>query len=200
MTQENTSGSLTQVFQKMADGNDDAAARIWQEFFPRLIRIASKTFEGTDHVVTAPDDAVQSAFFNFWQQAKRGDYPDLDSTGLMRLLIAITKKKSLKHFERERVAKRGGGSVVRESTLGKGGDGISIDDFAEAMPAQDFDRVIEELLCDFDEQSRLLVLLRLVGNSNEEIATKQDWTVTKVERKFRNIRDQLRKSMDSEEA
>ena len=192
-------GTLTRVFRRMSEGDEEAAGQIWQKSFPRLVAIAAKTLKGAGHVVKGPDDAVQSAFINFWQQARRGDYPDLDSSGVMRMLVSITKNKCKKYFRDEHALKRGGGKVVSEGMLASGTDEWGLDQFGEVMPASDFDRFVEEALSDLGEELRLVILMRLIGHTNQEIADRQGWTITKVERKFRRARDELRRELDENE-
>jgi DNA-directed RNA polymerase specialized sigma24 family protein len=186
-------GSVTQFFVKLRQGDPTAADELWRRFFPRLVGLARKTLSGRPVAVADAEDAVQSALFSFWQRARRGDFgDDLGRDNLWNLLGVITVRKALKHQERERALKRGGGKVFHETALsrgaGAGGTPFRLDDTLSSVPAVEFDLRCEELLLMLDEELRRFALLKLLGHATPEIAAQLDCTERKVQRKLNLVR------------
>lgn len=190
MEQESAAGSVTQIFAKLRQGDADSAQRLWERFFPRLLGLARKTLTGRVQRVADADDAVQSAFASFWQRAERGEFGDsLDRDEIWGLLGIITVRKARKQTRREQAEKRGGGKVVAEGQLvNREGQPLRLDELVGSMSAAEFDLHCEELLARLDEELRPLVLMRLFGYKNREIAEQLDWTERKVERKLQLVR------------
>jgi DNA-directed RNA polymerase specialized sigma24 family protein len=186
-------GSITHVFGQMRRGNPNAAGKLLNQFFPRLVGLARKTLDGNPRQVADEQDAAQSAFASFWQRAERGDFGgDLDRNEIWKLLSTITVRKALKQIEREKTQKRGGGRVHAESSLAamahaQGGT-FGLDQQFGAVPSEEFDLICEELLMQLDDEPRAFALMRLMGYKNREIAKIHDCTERKVERKLQLIR------------
>lgn len=190
MEQESGAGSITHIFSRLRQGDAASAQQLWERFFPRLIGLARKTLMGRLQRMADADDAVQSAFASFWQRAERGEFGDaLDRNDVWSLLGLITVRKARKQTRREQAKKRGGGKVLTEGQLvGRDGEPLRLDELVGSMPATEFDLHCEELLECLDEDLRPLVLLRLFGYKNREIAVHLDWTERKVERKLHLVR------------
>lgn len=106
-------GSITNFFGKLRHGDRNAAQRLWDDFFPRLVRLARKTLSSNPRQMADEQDAAQSALVSFWQRAERGDFgDDLDRNDIWNLLSTITDRKALKQVQRERTQKRGGGECI----------------------------------------------------------------------------------------
>ena len=185
-----STGSVTQVFAQMRAGQGDAPRKLWQQFFPRLSRLAAKTLAGRPQRIADADDAVQSAFASFLQRAGAGQFGDaLNRDDLWNVLAVMTVRKSLTQARRERAAKRGGGRVIDEAGLvGADGDVGRLAELAAQMPSQEFDLRCKELLEMLDDEMRSFAVLRLLGYRNREIADQFDCTERKVERKLSLIR------------
>lgn len=184
------SGSITNFLGNLRAGNRDAAHELWNRFCPRLLALARQTLSGRLPRGADPEDAVQSAFISFWQQAERGDIAgEMDRVQLWNLLGLITVRKALKQLQRERAQKRGGGRIVSEQALaGNDGRPMSLENLAAAIPAPDFDLVCDDLLRMLDEDQRTIALYRLLGYKNREIAEFLNVAERTVERKLLLIR------------
>ncbi len=184
--------TITSFFLQLRDGQQSAATPLWNHFFPRLLGLARKTLAGRTHRVADAEDAVQSAFFDFWKQLNR-NIPDqgIDRNGLWRLLATITVRKVLKQQERENATKRGGGRVQLASALEC--DDASANPFEWdvrfcQLPTPEADLVCEELLMQLDEECRAVALLRLMGYRNREVANILERAESTIERKLQLIR------------
>ena len=164
------SGSITQFFVQIRDGDGEAAEHLWQHFAPRMLGLARKTLAGRTQRVADVEDAVQSGFLGFWQQATAGRLDDVNRDSLWNLLATITVRKALKQVERQRAQKRGGGRVHGESSVaGLDGEPFRLDEAFGKVPGDDFDLVCEELLLQLDETLRAVAVLKLMQHTNPEI-------------------------------
>jgi DNA-directed RNA polymerase specialized sigma24 family protein len=182
-------GSVTVFFNRLQAGDAAAAAGLWTRYFPRLAGLARKTLAGRPQGAADAEDAVQSAFASFCQQAQAGTVEIADRADLWNLLGLITKRKALAQVRRELAAKRGGGRVLAEAALtGPQGKPLPLDQAAAAMTTDDFDLHVAELLEQLDPPLREFAVLRAMGWANREIAQRLDCTERKVERKLQLIR------------
>lgn len=134
------------------------------------------------------DDVVQSAMLSFWKYSNTGKLADdLNRQDLWSLVAVFTANKARKHFRKENAAKRGGGKVVGEGQIA--GDDWSLDELVEQTPTQEFDLVVEELLEPLDDEITRIVLLRLSGYTNFEIAELIGCSERKIERKLALTRE-----------
>lgn len=184
---EESLGSISLFFQQLQHGDRDAARPMWQRFFPRLSGLANRILSGR-RLPQSAEDAVQDAFFQFFQQIERGAYP----TGLRRddlwvLLSTLTAQAARKFAVREGALKRGGGRVRRESEFGLE-EKLGLDSFLGQMATADWDLICEELLEQLDGDLREIALLRLAGYSNPQIKTLLDCSLRSVERRLQLIR------------
>src|SRR5262245_46617238 len=102
-----SSTSVSQLFARMCEGDRAACDRLLVAYFPRLIGLARKTLGSRAAGVVDPEDAVQSAVTAFWRQTQRGKFAaGIDRNELWTLLAVFTRRKALKHLEREDAAKR----------------------------------------------------------------------------------------------
>lgn len=91
------------LYRQLSAGDPAAGGELWQRFFPRISAVARKVLSGRPQRAADADDAAQSAFMAFWQQAARGEFStNLDRDNLWTLLSKITVRKALKQVRRDR--------------------------------------------------------------------------------------------------
>jgi RNA polymerase sigma factor (sigma-70 family) len=193
VTGADAAGSVTYFLGRLASGDPAGADELWKRYFPRVTALARRTLAGRLQRSSDADDAAQSAFISFWQRVERGRMPaEPNRDGLWRLLATITVRKARKQLERERAAKRGGGRVIGEDQLARGGAGESgwatLDELAGDLATHEFDLHCAELLLTLDAEQRNIALLRLMGHGTEEIAEQLGCTRRKVQRKLELVR------------
>jgi RNA polymerase sigma factor (sigma-70 family) len=188
-------GSVSFWIQQLKEGDADSAQALWERYYRRLVGLARKKLGDAPRRATDEDDVVQSAFNSFCQGAGEGDFPQLtDRDDLWRLLAVITARKALNQLTHERRAKRGGGNVDDQV-----GDASMDDRLAHvvgnepipdsvAQVAEQLVRIMENLP---DPTHRIVVLWKLEGRTNSEIARHLDCSLATVERITRSIREQL---------
>lgn len=183
-------GSITHFFQQVRLGEPLAAEILWDRYFPRLLGLARKTLRHRCRTATGPEDIVQSAFVSFWKRARVGDFSDwITRNDVWNLLAKITVRKVHQTVRRAHAKKRGAGDIVNEADLRKQSDRpFALDEAVATLPTAELDLCCEEYLAALDEETRSVVLLKMMGHKNLEVADLLGYTETKVERKLRIAR------------
>lgn len=183
---DDPAGSVTVFFHLVCGGEPDAVQPLWDHYFPRLIRLAERTLSDKNQRMAGADDAVQSAFVSFWQRAN-----DMARDGsfhrenLWAMLSVMTVRKARKQLRRESARKRGG--ELRHVALDENLE-TPLSNAFDALSPQEFDVHSEELMMMLDESLRPFVVMKLMGNTNREIASTRKCTERTVERKLRLVR------------
>jgi len=183
-------GSITCFFSQLCVGDPTGAEQLWQRYSPRLLGLARKTLGHREHAGFDADDVAQSAFISFWQRASDGQFArDIDRNDLWNLLGVITVRKAQKKMRDGLAQKRGGGKVITEAAMPGDSEGhFQLDGQLGGLPTAELDLTCEELLSKLDDEPRSIVLLKLMGYTNREIADLLECTERKVERKLQLIR------------
>jgi DNA-directed RNA polymerase specialized sigma24 family protein len=198
MTKEQSStGSVSCWIGLLKQGNHEAAQRLWECYYQKLIQFAAASLQGVSRRVADEEDVALSAFDSFCRAAARQRFPQLvDRDDLWKLLLVITSRKALDLVTYQRRDKRGGGAVRGDSAFlagsdrseGSGMDGIAGKEPTPAFAAQvaeECHRLLDSL---GDDILRRIAVWKMDGFTNEEISLKLDCSLTTVERKLRLIR------------
>src|SRR5262249_16168581 len=111
-------GSVTTWIEELRAGNRDAAQRLWERYFPQLVRLARRKLAGLPLRVADDEDVALSAFDSFFRGLEQGRFPHLDDRdNLWALLVVITARKAIDLRVHETRQKRGGGTTRGESVL-----------------------------------------------------------------------------------
>jgi RNA polymerase sigma factor (sigma-70 family) len=186
-------GSVTYWLSQLrqGQGQDDAAQKLWERYYERLVRLAQKRMARSPRRVEDEEDVVQSAFATFCSNLAGGRFPQLqDRHDLWRLLIIITARKATSSVRREKTLKRGG-------TTPQGGQSFPTSQLEQIVgdePSPDFAlqtaEVIRTLLDILPTPSmRALAMNKLEGYTNEEIAERLGCSLRTVERRLQVIRE-----------
>jgi DNA-directed RNA polymerase specialized sigma24 family protein len=196
MSSEQPSVSLW--LQQLQSGDREAAEKLWQRYFARLVGLARTRLQGLPRRVADEEDVALSAFDSFCRGAEQGRFPRLDDRdNLWRLLVTITARKAYQLGLSHRRQKRGGEAVLDEAALagpddpGAGAAGLDqllsrepTPEFA-AQAAEDFERLLAALPL---EELRAVARWKMEGYRNEEIAAKLGCAPRSVERRLHVIR------------
>jgi DNA-directed RNA polymerase specialized sigma24 family protein len=181
----------------LADGDEEIARKIWNEYFGRLVRLARRKLDGMPLRDLDEEDVALSAMNSFYHgmvQQKFGNVKNRED--LWKLLVTITARKATAKLRRHYAQKRGGGSIRGESVFGQqeelNRNGIGNVLGTEPTPELAL-AVVEncQILLDKlgDETLRQIALLTLEGHRTEEIAVKLGCVRRTVERKIERIRE-----------
>ncbi len=190
--------SVTKWIAELKFGSEDAARKLWQRYFYSLVRLARGRLATTSKRVADEEDVAVSVFKSLCKGAKRGRFALLTNRDdLSRLLLTITRQKSVDHKRRETSQKRGGGQVRGESIFLQPGEArfaAGLDELVGKEPTpeylaqvnEQFDALLGRLR---NDALRDIALWRMEGYTNDEIAQQLRITTRSVERKLKLIRE-----------
>lgn len=188
--------SITKYFSALKRGESEAAQRIWEKFFKRLIELARKKLKSSPKRWSDEDDIVQQAFAQFFSQVQQNRFPKLNNRGdLWQILAMLVDRRATDQIRRQVNKKSGGGKVRGDSAFIGPNDsrGAGINSFADNEPTADLAaEFVEELAVRLqglkNDEYRQIALLKLQNYTNKEIADKIRSSVRTVERCLNNIR------------
>jgi len=181
----------------LQQGDEDAAHKLWQLYFVKIVRLAKRHLEGLRLQAADEEDVAVSAMNSFCQMAQKCENPIADSTELWKLLATIVRRKANKERQRQFAAKRQEYRLVGESGVSPDKDTGDSDHQAglEKFPggrepspelaaelAETWKRILE--LPDAEQ----LVMMKNDGFSNSEIAEKFGCSTRTIQRTIERIR------------
>lgn len=182
---------VTRWIRDVLQRDEQAAQKLWDRYFPQLVRLARSSLPSSLRRVADEEDLAASALDSFFCAAAAGRFPQLnDRDNLWALLVVITRRKAQKQLERQCAQKRGGGDVRGESALeGEGG----FEQFLSREPTPELAAILAEevqvRLAGLDEGLRRIALWKMEGYSNQEIAQQLSCRADTISRKLMRIRD-----------
>lgn len=188
--------SVSLWIRDLKQGDNEAAGKIWNRYFDRLVRVASRRLGNAARRIADEEDVAVSVFNGLCQGAAAGRFDQLQSReDLWSLLVAIAGRKAVDQIRRQTSRKRGGTDLRGESVFqGLPDAGAGFDGFLEEEPTPEFLAIIEEenerlLAMLRDDTQRDIARLRMAGHSNEEIADTIGISLRSVVRKLNLIRE-----------
>ncbi|MGI9472058.1 MAG: ECF-type sigma factor [Rubripirellula sp.] len=188
--------SVTRWIGDLKEGQDSATQKIWERYFDRLVRVASRQLGAAPRRIADEEDVAVSVFDSLCKGAAAGRFDQLkDRDDLWKLLTAISGMKAVDQIRRQTAKKRGGEKLRGESIVAGGNNPIGgFDQFVHGEPTPEFLAVMNEQQAEMfrilpDETQRNVARLRFEGFSNEEIAKELDISLRSVERKLKVIRE-----------
>jgi DNA-directed RNA polymerase specialized sigma24 family protein len=196
-TPEIIASEFSSLLQRVRGGDEDAIARLWDDYYLHLVRIAAKRLPANLRRAGDEEDIALSAFHSFIAGIREDHFPDLQGRdNLWGLLITLTGRKVHAHLRHQTRQKRGGGSVRGESVfIDRTGDqraggigGVTGDTQAADVQAE-LAEACEELLNQLsDEQLKQIAIMRMDGFLVDEIAERLQLSKRAVERRLQLIR------------
>ena len=190
---------VSQWILHLAEGDADAAEKIWNDYFGKLARLAKRKLEGIPIRDADEEDVAISAMNSFYQGLAQRKFDHLHNRDdLWKLLVTITARKATARRRAYFVQKRGGGQVRGESIFGHQAEGQDrhdgLDQVLGTEPTPELALEVAEnchLMLDQlqDETLRQVALWTLEGYHPAEIAKKLGCVRRTVERKLERIRE-----------
>lgn len=175
------------LLDRWRDGDQAAAAELFQRYAERLIGLAHRHLSATVSQRVDAEDIVQSVCHSFFSGAREGRFVLEQSGDLWRLLVGITLHKIQDKHRQNSADKR---SVAREAS----GDGLQAHLAArepspeEAVALAD---LVEHVMRPLDPEERRILELRLQGHSMEEIVARVGRCRHTVRRVLNDVRADL---------
>jgi RNA polymerase sigma factor (sigma-70 family) len=173
----------------MKEGDREAAHRLWEAYYGRLVELARARLGGSPRRAADEEDVVVNVFDSLFRRAAAGRFPHLeDRDDLWKLLFAMTIRKAIDQVRREsREMPRGGRGTLEPLPDHEAEDLIDREP-TPALAAEMADQCRYLLGILTDPVLRQIAVWKLEGYTNDEIARRLDVDVTTVERKLGRIR------------
>ncbi len=194
-------GSISQEpvslwIEQLAAADQDAASRLWAHFCHRLMVFARGRMSPSTRRIYDEEDAAVSAFRSLCRGIEAQRFPDVGDRGnLWALLVVITSRKIANQFRYEHQQRRDANQTLGETILQPGdGSGVSL---LQSLPSHEPTPAFAAEVADMSEYLMLqlpesdlkkIVLLKLEGHSNEDVAELMKITRRTVQRKLERIR------------
>ncbi|MCA9069111.1 MAG: sigma-70 family RNA polymerase sigma factor [Planctomycetaceae bacterium] len=183
-------GSVTTLFHGMCEADELMTQEFWEIFFPRLVAIARKSLSSYFDA----EDVAQEGLIEFWKKAQKGELPDMSNRfEIWSYLAMITNRQAINFLRRRSRKKRGAGKVVTESVLGSstGSERWRLDEAIGHESYHHFDLVLDEILASLDDELRSILICRMMGYSNVEIAEILECSDRRIRRRVNQIQHEL---------
>ena len=185
--------STRSLIEKIRTGDDEAVKVIWDEYFPRLVKLAGKNLQGERARQASEEDVALSVMKSLVVALQRGRMSQLDdSDGLWRLLASMTRRKVIDLVRYNGVRRQAGESVLhsptKEGSAQPGMDIVAGDELSPGVMAEinaECERLLELLPRD---ELRETAIKRLEGYTVREIAESRPCHISSIERQLNLIR------------
>ena len=193
--------SVTQLIDRLKEGDREAAQRLWERYFGRLVLETRRWLRHAPWQAADEEDVALSAFDSVCRRAEQGRFPRLfDRNDLWQLLVVIAFRKTCNQIKHEGRQRPRNGQVYEASALSTT-DAENVGSIFSHLTGREPDPALAfqvAMSC-----RRLLKMLptpelrdvavwKLEGYTNEEIAAKMNGgegrAVSTVERKLARIR------------
>jgi RNA polymerase sigma factor (sigma-70 family) len=199
-------GSITQWIHRLHGDGPEAIEALWGRYFPKLVQLAREKLQGKPCRMADEEDVALSAMVRFFQATQENRYPGLsDREELWRLLSQIVVHRVIDLRRYENRQRRTGTHVPIDvgQLAGRaiGGD-FADADASNAVSSPEFDllmaeqcrQLLEELP---DAEMRAIVLAKMDGATNAEIATVLNCSGRTIERRLKRIRNKWKDVLNS---
>lgn len=198
------SESVVLWLQELKQGNRNAANALWDRYSRRMNQLAKARLRTAKHGGFDEEDVTLSAFENFCRAIQDGRYSELDgSEGLWHLLATFTLRKANDRLKVEAAEKRGGNQETPHDVhTYLGGADSRLDKMptkelgpeSAALMAEECTRLLSLLN---DPELESLVMLKLEGYTNDEIAERLGYTRRTIQRMLNLVRDAWKDQTDT---
>ncbi|MBI1900944.1 MAG: hypothetical protein HYS13_07510 [Planctomycetia bacterium] len=184
-------GSVTRLVRDLQVGGDDAASRLWQQYFERLCQVARRELRKRPRMVHDEEDIALSALRSVFVGLRSGHFAGIaDRNSLWSFLVHVAMRKLIDARRHESASKRDVRRTVRESSLA---DLHSmrqpLDEVADVDAADKTLVEFEEFFARLPgELLKNLAIAKLQGYSSKEVAAMFDLSERTIERKLDLIR------------
>lgn len=198
MSEIKAPGSVSLDIQLLRDANkrvrDDAAERIWNRYFPKLLERAKRRLSPKVRRRQDEEDVLQNMYLTFCRRHEEGQFSFLkDRTDLWRILVFLTVMKARRAARHEQAKVR---DFRKEDNAvdtrnAEGDFRWILEQMAQEGPTPEEGVILadelERMLSVLDPQLKEIAERKLRNETNEEIAQARNCSVRTVERKLDKI-------------
>ena len=194
-----SSEPITKWIEGLKEGDPEAAERLWQSYFGRIVSLAKRRLAGAKKAAADEEDVAVSTFKSLCMGAEAGRFPKLtDRDSLWALLMKIVAHKSTDLIRHENRKKRGGtGKAITDSCALEPRQAVPLSQIVEQRDSPEFDAEIgsqiELLMAKLDEAKDpdllFIAVAKMRGDSSAQVAEQLGCVRRTVERKVQLIRN-----------
>jgi RNA polymerase sigma factor (sigma-70 family) len=193
-----TDTSFAQVLDGLRHSGDEAAAKVVERYYRRLVALARKKLGERLRPRVDVEEVVQSALGTFFVRARAGQFQLRDWNGLLALLMCITARKCLKAYEVHLAASR---DVRREQPPPGTEAGGPWALLARAAPPEEellLEETLEQATHELNEYERQIVSLTLHGCPPADVCARLGCSRAKVSRVLGRVEEVLLRLRDGQ--
>lgn len=180
------------LMSQLRDGNDQAAAAVFERFARRLIALAGKQLDEASRRKEDPEDVVQSVFRSFFRRYQESQFDVTGWDSLWAILTVITVRKCVNRNEYFHAERRDIRREVNPGAPDQSRDPFqALDAEPTAEQAAVLTETVEHLLDGLEERDRHIVTLHLQGYTIPEISTRAGRSERTVSRVLERTRGRL---------
>ena len=199
------SPSISVWVANLKGGDADAAQRLWDRYFKKLISHAAQRIQAYNcpQGAVIAEDVAASVFESLWKGANAGRFERVtDRDELWWLLQAMTNRKVVSHIRHSAAQVRNPGHVPTSLSLPD--PQIVYEQLMEDEPNGDYVVMMQDQFSYLlsllrDDKLRRIAVLKLEGSSNDEICGDLNISSATITRKLRLIRETWRQAIDDED-
>jgi RNA polymerase sigma-70 factor (ECF subfamily) len=198
--------SFAALMIRLKEGDQAAAAEVFERFLRRLIALASHQFDSWLRPRADLEDVVQSAYKSFFAGQGQGRFELADWDGLWGLLAVITLRKCYRRRDYLRAERRDAAREVplatpqsqpAEDTPASWWE--AIDREPTPLQAAMLTETVDRLLGNLQRPERAIVELSLQGHTTPEIAARLGRSRRTVRRVRERVKDYLLRLQSEDE-
>lgn len=190
--------SVTIWIEKLQNGDPLAQDFIWERYAEQINRLARRFLSGVQRRDSDEEDITIQVLDNLYRIFENGGFQNVKNRKqLWAVMLGMTRNKAAETARSKKAKKRGEGRVRGESVFEKSsapGNGIehaALDDKTPDSKVFEAEQMAEMIDMLGSDELRQVVLLRMAGYTNEEIAQRLNVSERTVERKFERVREVL---------
>jgi RNA polymerase sigma-70 factor (ECF subfamily) len=194
--------SFDDLMARLRDGQNEAAAQVFNRFANRLIVLARKQLDPQIRQKVDPEDVMQSVFRSFFLRNATGQLGEFDTwDNLWALLVVMTQRKCGRRIDYFHTARR---DVDREVPAMPPADqstsdpGISAEE-PTPLEAAMLTETVEQLMSSLQGRQRQILTLSLQGCTAAEISTELGCTERTVYRVLERVKEWLEARGDDQQ-
>ena len=187
--------SITRFLNKLKAGEQSAVGALWDVYFRRLTEVARQWMNNMPRRTQDEEDVLVSVFYNLWEGTNKHRWDGLkDRNDLWRMLLKITRDKIVdrKRYGTRQKRHAPGKPITKADELDDLAQIASDEPSPELLHAmcEELSLLLDRLDALKINALRAIVILRLEGYTNKEIAEHIGITLRSVQRKLLIIRKQ----------
>ncbi|MGE3821454.1 MAG: RNA polymerase sigma factor [Isosphaeraceae bacterium] len=163
---------------------------LFQRCYPKVVRVVRRKLNPPMRSLYDSTDFASDVMKSLAANLQQLEFDSFNS--LMAFLVQTAKRKVVDEYRKVHTLKR---DIDRQKHLGaveEDGGGVALALESDEPTASKFaqaDEAHECLVQDQDEVRREVIELRVMGNSNDEIADHVGWSLRKVQRYLKDLED-----------